>query len=746
MKEIIITGIDKRVGPGDIVGAFINEAGISPKDIGKIDINKGKAKVEIKNDKVSKVVQKMNGNKIAGVKVTVQGDKPPEDMTKLEKYVSKYKSLVEMERKEEMERYQKEMNNLSGYVREKKGRAILHLSGRDQGEVLGGKYKVKFVRQKRGEQLPDTEISVGDLAMISKGDPKAKNPTGTVIDKTRYSLDVVFDSQPPKFVYKKGLRLDLYVNDIAYQRMLEAIDNLQNAKGRLKALREKILESKKVKFLPEEDVEYFNKDLNNSQKRAVKSAIFIEDFLLIHGPPGTGKTMTAIEVIQQYIKRGETVLATADSNTAVDNMVERLVDRGVNALRVGHPARVSKLLQEHTLDFKLEENEKYKKAIELRKKAKKMSEKQDDHTFPSGPNRRGLGDSQIKSLAQKGSSSRGVHPKKIQSMAEWLKIQYEVNKMFEKINKLEEEAVEDLIWKADVVCSTNVTAGSDILANDKFDLVLIDEATQSTEPSALIPFIKGDRVVMAGDHKQLPPTVLNQEAKKELSKSIFERLLDLYGDEIKETLTVQYRMNEDIMEFSNREFYDDILEAHEKVKNWTLSDLNLNENIETTGLIKKVIKSESPINYIDTYNLNTNEKSRNGSKSLKNQKEAELVQKLIESFLKMGISPREVSAITPYKDQVHLIERLVENKNVEINSVDGFQGREKEVIIISLVRSNETGNIGFLKDLRRLNVSLTRAKKKLIIIGDSNTLKSEDIYNRLIEYIKDKEGYLKSSE
>ena len=352
-----------------------------------------------------------------------------------------------------------------------------------------------------------------------------------------------------------------------------------------------------------------------------------------------------------------------------------------------------------------------------------------------------MSDRKIKQLAKQGRGSRGVPSKKIKDMAEWLDLQEEIDFLFKHINILEDEAVEEIFRDADVICTTNSTAGSKILDNEHFDLLIHDEATQSTEPSTLIPVTKADKIVMAGDHEQLPPTILNEEAKNQgLEMSLFERLLEVHGDKIKQMLKIQYRMNQDIMEFPSEQFYTSELIADNAVKSWTLNDLNI--DIPDDELYGFVFSPEKPVVFLDTIKKNSVEESVKDSKSFRNLKEAEYAIKVINKAVNMGVNPTEVALISPYKDQVDYISENIEDEKIEVDTVDGFQGREKEVIILSLVRTNKDGNIGFLRDMRRLNVSITRAKKKFIIIGDSMTVSSNEVYSSLIDYVKKNQGYL----
>ncbi|MFO7791650.1 MAG: IGHMBP2 family helicase [Candidatus Saliniplasma sp.] len=656
-----------------------------------------------------------------------------------EEYVDHFTRLVELEREEEMELHEDEMKRLSGWEREKKGRAILNARAKDEGTGLANKHLVKFVRR---DGMPETEISVGDLIRASKNHPLSDdNPSGTVIEKTGYSLTAAFDEKPPGWIFDK-VRVDLYVNDITYQRMLDAVNSVPDLKGKKRKLVKKLLSSEGLEHEHDDidDVYLINRELNDSQIEAVHDALRSDDIHLIHGPPGTGKTITCVEVIEQAIEMDQSIIASADSNTAVDNLVEHLVNKGRRVVRVGHPARVTPLLREHTLDYLLEDNDTFQKADELREQALEFEEEQEKYTYPSGRWRRGLSNKAIKSLAEKGKGSRGVPPDKIKEMAKSLELQEKVDELFKKVDHLEDKAVNEVIQRSDVVCSTNSSSGSEILGNREFDLCVIDEATQATEPSCLIPIVKAEKVVMAGDHKQLPPTIKNQKAKRDgLADTMFERVIAMYGTPVKTLLQIQYRMNETIMQFPDETFYEGKVEAHGSVRNHTLDEIL--ESVPM-GKFSDVLDPKEPMVFLDTLG-NILERSREGSTSKENPGESVLVSKIVEELLESGVSGLDIGVITPYDDQKDHIDSKIDIQDLEVDTVDGFQGREKEVIILSLTRSNKSNNIGFLRDLRRLNVSITRARRKLIIIGDSTTLSEHPVYDSLFNYIKDEGKYIK---
>ncbi len=648
------------------------------------------------------------------------------------KYIGHFTELVELEREEQMRRHEEEMRRLSGREREERGRAFLMMKGKSQDLGLGGKHMVKFKKQTAGTTLPESEVEVGDLVLISKTSLwDEDNPLGTVAEKTSYTITIAFDNAPPGFVYRKDLRIDLFVNDITFQRMIEALTQFKRLPRWRK---DKLLGNTAPEFTQVDKIEFFNTKLNKSQQEAVIRSLAARDFFLIHGPPGTGKTITCVEVIAQLIKCGNKILTAADSNVAVDNLVERLDKIGVNVVRIGHPARIIPALRRRSLDYLVQDEPNYRKAQEFRKRAYELKEDMKRYIMPEMRWRRGLSDEEIMLLASEGATTRGIPLKKIEGMKKWLDLKHELDRLFGDARELEERAIRRIIKAAAVICTTNSTAGSEILKGEKFDFAVIDEATQSTEPSALIAVLKAKRFIMAGDHKQLPPTVLNEEAAcRSFTKSLFERLLALHGDKIRVMLDVQYRMNEEIAEFPNREFYDGKLKADEQVKRRTLRDI-LPESVDEDS------EDVKPFLFIDTCD-ELEERVRKGSTSRENPGEAKLVKDVAERLLNRGIRSEDIAVISPYDDQVAQIKRMLHVEGLEIKTVDGFQGREKEVVIVSFVRSNKSGTIGFLKDLRRLNVSITRAKRKLVLIGDSNTLESEGCYRRLVALAKESGAY-----
>ena len=633
-----------------------------------------------------------------------------------QEYVTYWENLVELEREAEKDFHLNEILSLSGKERQKKGRAILGLQGRYIGEIIGDFQVYRFFK----EDMPDHQINVGDVVLVSRKHPLRDGIEGTVFEKGKHFITVVFSQILPS---GKKWRIDLFVNDITFKRMSGTLHMFE--KGYSFFPEDTVLGDNGYTVC-EEEIQFFNESLNQFQREAVKKAVCSDKLFMIHGPPGTGKTTTLLEVIIQHVSKGDRVLATADSNTAVDNIVEGLVERGVNVVRIGHPARLKKELLDVSLDAVAESHPDYNEVRSIEKKIKKLKSLQESYKKPTAQRRRGLSYSDILKYAKSGKKVRGHRIETLKSMAEWIRLQKEIKKLSDRKRKIEDRIINDILNSAEVICATNSTAGSEFLSDYVFDVVFIDEASQSTEPSCLIPVIKGLKVVMAGDHKQLPPTVLNPDAK-DLSFTMFERFMKIYPENTY-MLKIQYRMNDIIKQFPSEEFYDGQLISDESVKDRKLSDITGKEG-------DAPITDDTPVVFIDTEGKFL-EKQKKGSRSKYNPEEAKAVKSIVEKLKEIGVLTEYIGVITPYKDHEDYLKKII--PDVEVKTVDGFQGREKEVIVISLVRSNPEEEIGFLDDLRRLNVALTRAKRKVIIIGDSKTLSSNETYRKLIKFIKEK--------
>ena len=635
-------------------------------------------------------------------------------MIELKKYIKRLIKLVNFEREAEIELMVSEIENMSGKKREELGRAINKVKGKYLGKELG----LNIVQFGRSEII-DTEISVGDMVLVSTGNPLRSDLTGTVTEKGARFIKVAFDNRVPRWALKKKVRLDLYANDITFRRME---DNLNHLSLKGKNALEYSLNKRDPK--PNKDniyIDYIDQSLNKSQKLAIKNSLTTQNFFLIHGPFGTGKTRTLVELISQEVRQKHKVLATGESNAAVDNIVERLVlNEKLKITRLGHPQRVSKDNITYTLAYKVEKHSLNDKIKRIHKKIDKLVEKRSSFTKPTPQYRRGFSDHDILYNASKGKGGRGISAEKMKSMANWLDYNLEIDELHDEIKRIENKMIKDIIEDSDVILSTNSSAALESISQTKFDVVIVDEASQATIPSVLIPIAKARRFILAGDHKQLPPTIISNHAQ-DLQDTLFESLIEKYPHK-SQLLNVQYRMNKSLMEFPNSEFYNNDLKSDSSVNNITLKDIS-------------DVEDDDALLFVDTCDIENHEKHLKDSKSIVNHLEARIALKFANDYIKAGIDEKDIGIISPYADQVKLIS---EKTDIEVKTVDGFQGREKEIIIISTVRSNEYGQIGFLKDLRRLNVAITRAKRKLVIIGNSETLKSDATYERLINFVDEK--------
>ena len=420
---------------------------------------------------------------------------------------------------------------------------------------------------------------------------------------------------------------------------------------------------------------------------------------MLYGPPGTGKTTTVVELIRRAVANGETVLACAPSNAAVDNLLDKLLAAGLEPVRLGHPARVAPHLRDRALDLLVDKHPDARQARKFARDAQALFRKADKWT---------------KAKPQPGEKSS---------------LRAEAKALLAAARQAEQHAAERILDDARVVCGTLTGIDGNTLGQRRYSLCVIDEACQATEPACWVPLIRADRVVLAGDPCQLPPTILSVEAaERGLAVSLMERVMALYGPAVSRLLTVQYRMHAAIMAFSSAEFYAGELVAADSVVSHTLADL--------PGVTGDPLTA-SPVTFIDTAGAGYDEEPEEDTASRRNPKEAALAAGYVRRLIDSGVSPAVVGVITPYSGQVRrLRELLADVPGLEIDSVDAFQGREKEAIVLSLVRSNVEGEIGFLSDVRRTNVAMTRARRKLIVIGDTATLAGHPFYARLVEYME----------
>jgi superfamily I DNA and/or RNA helicase len=511
-----------------------------------------------------------------------------------------------------------------------------------------------------------------------------------------------------------NLCIQLYFDETSYQTMFRAIDEAINAKkGRLAELRDIFAgNAKPGKFV-------FNPLrfpwLNPSQEKAVNEVLWAKDVSIVHGPPGTGKTTTLVEAIYETLRRETQVMVCAQSNMAVDWISEKLVDHGINVLRIGNPSKINDKMLASSYERKFADHPDYPMLWTIRQAIRKLY------------------DSRVK--------GDDKHDK--------------INRLKDRANEIETRINESLFAEARVVASTLVGSANKILVGKKFSTVFIDEAAQAFEAACWIPLRRCGRIILAGDHCQLPPTVKSTFCINE-QLTLMERVVESQPDCVT-LLTIQYRMNEAIMRFSSEWFYEGKVTAAPEVNSRSILDYDLPiEWLDTAQMTKTECESlEQDGSENDALTVSSSDSnSGDFSESMKgesriNSDEAELVVDTLRLFIeKIGVSRflderMDVGVISPYKAQVTQIRYLIKRndflkrlrKSISVDTVDGFQGQERDIIIISMVRSNDEGNIGFLNDLRRMNVAITRARMKLIIIGNSDTMCRHPFYRKLKNYI-----------
>ncbi len=615
-------------------------------------------------------------------------------------FFDKLGALLAQEREAEKARLAALAESLSLQEREEHGLSVLDLESIEEEVGLGGRFLLTLARADR-RPLP-TRLHNGDLVAVLPRRSEVKEPARALISRaTSTRIQLAFDRSPPPYVHEGLLRLDVVPNDVTYDRLRAGLQRIKAMdKGVERRKREVVLGNEPPRFDKPREFEP-TRPLNPEQQDATARALAAEDFFLVHGPPGTGKSTVLAEVAAQAVAGGQRLLCTAASNAAVDHLLDLCLEKGLRAIRVGHPARVAARLQEHTLDIVVEDHPDRVVSRDLFEEAYSL--------LGYARRQRTQGRSRERFANARASST-------------------EAKSMLDEARALEKKAVRAVLARADVVCVTLASLGSGVLANEEFDLALLDEATQATEPLALLGFLRAPKVILAGDPQQLPPTVLSQEAAKAgLGVSLFERLLKDHGEGVKRMLREQYRMNASIMDFPSREMYGGELRAHPSVAKRTLAE------VLTPGSETEV--DAPPVLFLDTAGKGFDEEVEPTTRSLFNAGEAGLIEARVKALLALGLSPRELAVITPYSAQAHRLRERVEalHHDVEVDTVDAFQGREKDAILVSLTRSNGEGQLGFLTDLRRMNVALTRARRHLFVVGDSATLSGHPFYARVIE-------------
>ncbi|XP_014849298.1 PREDICTED: DNA-binding protein SMUBP-2 isoform X1 [Poecilia mexicana] len=626
----------------------------------------------------------------------------------LEKFVSKTLELLQEEREAEIEETKIWQENISLKDLQNKGVCLLKLQIGSQSTGLYGRTVIVLEPRKHlgFSSLPSNSFGPGDIVGIY--DPSGCSAasqicTGIVTRISQASISVAFDD------LKDGASFDsdgLYnllklANDVTYKRMKRALNALNGYRtGPASSLIHVLFgDAQPSSHSQSNEFEFFNSELDDSQREAVSFALLQRELAVVHGPPGTGKTTTVVEIILQAVKQGQKVLCCAPSNVAVDNLVERLARCKAKVLRLGHPARLLESIQKHSLDAILAQSDNANIIADIRKDIDKAL----------------VG---MKKKSEKG--ERGNFKR-------------EIGELRKELRNRETAAIAEILKSADVVLSTNTGACDDgplkFLPAEHFDWVVIDECAQALESSCWIALLRARKCILAGDYKQLPPTIKSQTAAaKGLSLSLMERLIQTYGDSVVRMLTVQYRMNSAIMEWASKEMYHGRLTAHSSVEKHLLKDLPGVACVEETS---------TPLLLIDTAGCGLSEMEIADEQSKGNQGEVDIVSLHIKSLTEAGVKAKDIAVIAPYNLQVDLLRQKLSARHpeMEIKSVDGFQGREKEAVVLSLVRSNRKGEVGFLAEDRRINVAVTRARRHIAVVCDTQTVRNHAFLKSLVDHM-----------
>jgi RecA/RadA recombinase len=595
-------------------------------------------------------------------------------------HLERLAQLLAAEREEERRRFEEARGRLSIAEQEARGIALADLEPEGEG-ALAGRALVTFGRG--GRPLAGGRIGVGAIVRVgARREARPDAPTGVVARRSRTRVAVAFDEPPPDWVVGGRVVLTLEPSPVTWDRLDAAIRRLRDEPGGKRW--HGVLTGAPLRFRPRPRAAPTAEALNAEQRAALELAERADDLALVHGPPGTGKTTVLVEIVRAAAARGEKVLASAPSNLAVDNLVERLVAAGLDCVRLGHPARVLPSVLAHTLEAKAEAREEARVAAGLVEEALALRRDAAKRRGRRGPGRF--------------SASRGK--------------ERDARALLAEARSLEDRAEAAVIDRAQVVLATLTGLDAGPLAGRRFDLVVADEATQATEPALYLALLRADRAVLAGDPLQLPPTIVSDAAQGGgLGISLFERLAAIHGDGARVTLAEQHRMNARIMRFPSEALYGGALRAHPAVADHAID--------------------AEPLLFVDTAGAGHEESTPEGSDSRQNDGEAALAAREVERILALGVAPADVAVISPYDAQVQRLRQLLAarlDEGLEVDTVDGFQGREKEAVVVSLVRSNEAGEVGFLADVRRMNVAITRARKKLVVIGDSATVARHPFY------------------
>lgn len=616
----------------------------------------------------------------------------------IQQHFEHLEALLQLEKEEDLRQYKELIQNLPLAERRKKGVSWYPLEVVKTGYTIGDR---AFVTVERNSNLDvPNKFRSGQSVQLFSQTAHIKNPErqGIIYTVNKKRMKIILNaSVHPDWLNQGNIGVDLLFDDRTYQEMAKALKAVKEAKnGRIVDLRNILVGQQTPLFEPIVNPVVID-GLNDSQNQAINDILAAQDVAIVHGPPGTGKTTTITHAIKQLSKKEATILVAAPSNSAADLLTERLSELELNVVRVGNPSRVDEHLIRHTLEAQLAAHPDYKNIKKIKKEANEARRQALKLTKRSGWQNR-------------------------QDMKNFFK---EANELNNWANQLEEVTIDNILASANVITCTLVGITNKIVSKLKFQTVFIDEAAQALEPATWIPILRAKRVIFAGDPLQLPPTVKCDEAmRKGFSVTMMERGIEFLPSTL---LRTQYRMHEVIMGFSNQQFYENKLIADLSVRHTNLFQKNGNN---------------LPLEFIDTAGCGFLEIENIEYKSRYNPDEYKILREHLYQLIENASEDDmpSIGIISPYREQVIYIQQEVEtdpdlaNYDFTINTIDGFQGQERDVIYISLVRSNEKGKIGFLGDYRRMNVAMTRAKMKLVIVGDSATIGNHHFYKNFLDY------------
>ncbi|MEY3162967.1 MAG: DNA-binding protein [Planctomycetota bacterium] len=603
-------------------------------------------------------------------------------------FVARQLELLAAERDAELQAERDAFDGTPDAQLEARGVLLRRLVLADQEPGFGGGV-LAVLRPGGGTELPSHRFGPGDVVRLRGGE--GVGPVQGVVTRVqREAISVALDDEEADV--PDVVRLERLVPDVTFRRLQ---DCLQRLRGKLEPaqarLRDVCFHHRDPSFRPAEAAArtgWFDDALDLSQQEAVAHCMRAEDVALVHGPPGTGKTRALVELIRQAAARGERVLATAPSNVAVDNLGERLAACGLRVVRIGHPARVAPGLRELALSEQVAAADEQRIARDLRRE---------------------VHDQQRRMM-------------RARTRAERAELRAGLRQLRREQRQLESAIVHGILSAAQVVLATTTGAADPALGDRTFDLCVVDEAAQALEAACWMPMLRSRKAVLAGDHWQLPPTVRSERALRGgLARTLFERLaLGPFGPAATRMLQVQYRMHASIQDWPSRRHYEGRLTPAPQVASHLLVDL---PGVQPDGTV------EAPLLFLDSAGCGFEETAGDEDGSRSNEGEAERLVRHVQQLLDAGVPASAIGVISPYQAQVGLLRRsLAHLPDLEVHTVDGFQGREKEALVVSLVRSNERGEVGFLSDRRRINVAFTRARRHLCVLGDSATLaRDEDL-------------------